>query len=43
MHIDLQDKKSQQRLARQNNLSIVMYHDLMTDNIDEVTDKRVQA
>ena len=43
MHIDLQGKKSQKRLARQNNLTIVRYHDLMTDNIDEVIDKRVQA
>ena len=27
------------RLAKQNDLSAVDYHDLMMDNIDEVTDK----
>jgi hypothetical protein len=31
------------RLANQNELSVVDYHDLMMDNIDEVTDKRLQA
>jgi hypothetical protein len=31
------------RLAKQNKLSTVDYHDLMMDNIDEVTDKRLQA
>jgi hypothetical protein len=31
------------RLAKQNELSTVDYHDLMMDNIDEVTDKRLQA
>ena len=31
------------RLARQNDLSAVDYHDLMMDNIDEVTDKRLRA
>jgi hypothetical protein len=31
------------RLAKQNELSTVKYHDLMMDNIDEVTDKRLQA
>jgi hypothetical protein len=31
------------RLAKQNNLSDVMYHDLMMDNIDEVTDIRLKA
>jgi hypothetical protein len=31
------------RLAKQNVLSAVDYHDLMMDNIDEVTDKRLQA
>jgi hypothetical protein len=31
------------RLAKQNKLSIVDYHDLMMGNIDEVTDKRLQA
>jgi hypothetical protein len=31
------------RLAKQNELSAVDYHDLMMDNIDEVTDKRLQA
>jgi hypothetical protein len=30
-------------LAMQNELSIANYHDLMMDNIDEVTDKRFQA
>jgi hypothetical protein len=31
------------RLAKQNELSTVDYLDLMMDNIDEVTDKRLQA
>ena len=31
------------RLAKQNDLSAVDYHDLMMDNIDEVTDKRLRA
>ena len=31
------------RLARQNDLSVVDYHDMMMDNIDEVTDKRLKA
>jgi transposase InsO family protein len=31
------------RLAKQNELSTVEYHDLMIDNIDEVIDKRLQA
>jgi hypothetical protein len=31
------------RLAKQNELSDVDYHDLMMGNIDEVTDKRLQA
>jgi hypothetical protein len=31
------------RLAKQYELSTVGYHDLMMDNIDEVTDKRLQA
>ena len=31
------------RLAKQNHLSAVDYHDLMMDNIDEVTDKRLKA
>jgi hypothetical protein len=30
------------RLAKQNELSVVDYHDSMMDNIDEVTDKRLQ-
>jgi len=30
-------------LAKQNDLSAVDYHDLMMDNIDEVSDKRLQA
>ena len=29
------------RLAKQNDLSAVDYHDLMMDNIDEVTEKRL--
>jgi hypothetical protein len=29
------------RFARQNDLTISDYHDLMMDNIDEVTDKRL--
>ena len=31
------------RLARQNDLTAVDYYDLMMDNIDEVSDKRLQA
>jgi hypothetical protein len=31
------------RLAKQNDLSAVVYHDLMMDNIDEVTDVRLKA
>jgi hypothetical protein len=31
------------RLAKPNELSTIDYHDLMMDNIDEVTDKRLQA
>jgi hypothetical protein len=31
------------RLAKQNELSAVNYHDSMMDSIDEVTDKRLQA
>ena len=31
------------RLAKQNDLSAVDYHDLMMDNIDKVTDKRLRA
>jgi hypothetical protein len=31
------------RLAKQNNLSAVVYHDLMMDNIDEVTNVRIKA
>ena len=31
------------RLAKQNDLSAVDYHELMIDNIDEVTDKRLMA
>jgi hypothetical protein len=31
------------RLAKQNELSIVDYHDSMMDGIGEVTDKRLQA
>jgi hypothetical protein len=31
------------RLAKQNDLSAVMYHDLMMDNIDEVIDVRLKA
>ena len=31
------------RLAKQNDLSVVDYHDLMMDNIDEVTDRRLKA
>ena len=31
------------RLARQNDLSAVDYHDLMMDRIDEVTDERIKA
>jgi hypothetical protein len=30
-------------LAKQNDLSAVVYHDLMMDNIDEVTDVRLKA
>ena len=31
------------RFAKQNDISAVNYHDLMMDNIDEVTDKRLKA
>jgi hypothetical protein len=31
------------RLAKQNDLSAVVYHDLMMDNIDGVTDVRLKA
>ena len=31
------------RLAKQNDLSVVVYHDLMMDNIDEVTNVRLKA
>ena len=31
------------RLAKQKDISVVDYHDLMMDNIDEVTDKRLKA
>ena len=31
------------RLAKQNDLSVVVYHDLMMDNINEVTDVRLKA
>jgi hypothetical protein len=31
------------RLAKQNNLSVVDFHNLMMDNIDEVADKRLEA
>jgi hypothetical protein len=31
------------RLVKQNDLSVVMYYDLMMDNIDEVTDIRLKA
>jgi len=31
------------RLAKQNDRSTIDYHDLMMDNIDEVSDKRLQA
>jgi hypothetical protein len=31
------------RLAKQNDVSSVVYHDLMMDNIDEVTDVRLKA
>ena len=31
------------RLAKQNDLSAVDYHDMMIDNIDEVTDKRLKV
>ena len=31
------------RLANQNDLLVVVYHDSMMDNIDEVTDVRLKA
>jgi hypothetical protein len=31
------------RLAKQNDISAIVYHDLMMDNIDEVTDVRLKA
>jgi hypothetical protein len=30
-------------LAKQNDLSVIVYHDLMMDNIDKVTDVRLKA
>jgi hypothetical protein len=29
------------RLAKQNDLDVIVYHNLMMDNIDEITDKRI--
>jgi hypothetical protein len=31
------------RLAKQNDLDAIVYHNLMMDNIDEITDKRMNA
>jgi hypothetical protein len=31
------------RLAKQNDLSTIVYYDLMMDNIDKVTDARLKA
>jgi hypothetical protein len=31
------------RLAKQNDLLAIVYHDLMVDNINEVTDVRLKA
>jgi hypothetical protein len=31
------------RLTKQNDLSAIVYHDLMMDNIDEVTDVKLKA
>ena len=31
------------RLAKQNDISVIDYHDLMMDNIDEVTDNHLKA
>jgi hypothetical protein len=31
------------RLAKQNDLDAVVYHNLMMDNIDEITNKRMRA
>jgi hypothetical protein len=31
------------RLAKQNDLSVVVYHNLMMDNIDELTDVRLKT
>ena len=31
------------RLAKQNDMSLVDYYDMILDNIDEVTDKRLKA
>jgi hypothetical protein len=31
------------RLAKQNDLSVVVYHDVMMDNINEVTDVRLKT
>jgi hypothetical protein len=31
------------RLAKQNDLNAVVYHNLIMDNIDEITDKRMRA
>jgi hypothetical protein len=31
------------KLAKKNDLSIVDYHDIMIDNIDDITNKRLEA
>jgi hypothetical protein len=31
------------RLAKQNDFDVVVYHNLMMDNIDEITNKRMRA
>jgi hypothetical protein len=30
-------------LSKQNEFFVVMYHDIMMDNVDEVTDKRIKS
>ena len=41
LHVDV--NMDAYRLAKQNDISAVDYRDLMMDNIDEVSDKRLQA
>jgi hypothetical protein len=41
--LPVEENQTTYRLAKQNELSTINYHDLVMDNIDEVTGKRLQA